>query len=65
VTYTVQLGILDYRAVLRIRLDPHHFGKRDPEPHQNGKLDTDPHQTEEVEAVESFWSFGESKSRKK
>jgi hypothetical protein len=35
---------------IRIRIDPHHFGKLDPDPnpHQSGKLnpDPDPHQSE-------------------
>jgi hypothetical protein len=31
--------------VLRIRVDPHHFGMLDPDPHQSGKLDPDPHQS--------------------
>jgi hypothetical protein len=35
---------------IRIRMDPHHFRKLDPDPdlHQNGKLepDPDPHQSE-------------------
>ncbi len=27
-------------------MDPHHFGKLDPDPHHFGKLDPDPHQSE-------------------
>jgi hypothetical protein len=43
-------------------MDPHHFGKLDPDldshPHQSEKLDPDPHphQSKKVEALESFWS---------
>jgi hypothetical protein len=45
-------------------MDPHHFGKLDPDPHQSAKLDLDPdthqsekqgpypHQSEKVEALE-------------
>jgi hypothetical protein len=33
---------------IRIRMDPHYFGKLDPDPHQSRKLDQylDPHQSE-------------------
>jgi hypothetical protein len=28
------------------RMDPHHFGKLDPEPYQNEKPESDPHQSQ-------------------
>jgi hypothetical protein len=46
-------------------MDPHHFGKLDPEPHQNGKLDPDSHQSEKVEAVESHFGVLESPNLEK
>jgi hypothetical protein len=68
------------QAVLQIRIlvDPHHFGKLDPDPdsYQSGKLNPDPHQSEKqdpdlhqsenVEASESrpFWCSGRSISGK-
>ncbi len=38
----------DIKPVLRIRIrmDPHHFGKLDPDLPQSGKLDPNPHQSE-------------------
>ncbi len=41
---------------IRIRMDPHNFGKLDPNPHHSGKLDPDlnPHQSEKVEALEGY-----------
>ncbi len=33
-------------------LDPHHFGRLDPNPHQREKQDRDPHQSEKVEVLE-------------
>jgi hypothetical protein len=37
-------------------MDPHNFGKLDPNPHHSGKLDPDlnPHQSEKVEALEGY-----------
>ncbi len=44
---------------IRIRVDPHHFGKLDPDPdpHESGKLDPDlyPQQSEKVGSLR--WSF--------
>jgi hypothetical protein len=39
-------------------MDPHHFGKLDPDPHQSGKLDSDPdpHHSKKVEVLEG--NFG-------
>ncbi len=58
-------------------MDPHIFGKLDPDPHQSGKLDPDPHQSEKqdpkpprlsekVKALEGhFGALEGSKSGKK
>ncbi len=59
--------MLDTVLRIRIRMDPHHFWKLDPDPHQSGKLDTDldPHQSEKVEALEGhFGTLEGSKSKK-
>ncbi len=38
-------------------MDPHHFGKLDPDPdtYQSEKQDPDPHQSEKVEALEGHF----------
>jgi hypothetical protein len=49
-------------------MDPHHFGKLDPDPDQNEKQDPDPnlHQCEKGGSLrEPFRSSGGSKSGKK
>ncbi len=53
---------------VRIRIDPHLFGKLDPDPdsHQSEKLDPDPHQKWKAGNLRrSFWTIGGSKFGKK
>ncbi len=33
-------------------MDPHHFGKLDPDTYQREKQNSDPHQSQKVEALE-------------
>jgi hypothetical protein len=59
----LEKGQEELQSVLRIRIqismDPHHFGKMDPDSHQGGNLDPnpgqsenpDPHESEKVEAL--------------
>jgi len=36
-----------------MRMDPHHFGKLDPDPYLSENQDKDPHQIKKVVALES------------
>jgi hypothetical protein len=43
--------------LIRICMEPNHFGKLDPDPHQSERKepDPDPHQREKVESLEGYF----------